>query len=392
MAYGAQYSFGVFFSAMLEEFGWSRAALSGAFSLYAFVYSGFALVAGRLTDRFGPRAVIAMGGAFLGIGWVAMSAAHALWHPYVLYGAVASVGMSTAFVPCSATVVRWFVRRRGLAIGVASAGMGLGTLALPPFAHLLVTRVGWRWAYAVFGVAIFVVLNAVATLMRRDPQSAGLPPDGDDALPRAARGADPRGFTVGEAARTKTFWVLFGLFGATWVPVFGPLVHLVPMARGLGVAPLAAATLVSALGLFALLGRLAMGALSDRAGRRTTLAAGLAVQIVAFAALASAQSAGSLFAAAALFGFSYGGVSVMFPALVADFFGREHAGSLVGLLFATAGGACALGPLGAGLLFDRLGDYSLAWWLSAGFNAIALGLLVFVRPPGSPPARAGRTE
>jgi MFS family permease len=113
MAYGTQYSFGVFFAALVEEFGWSRASLSGAFSVYAFVYCAFGLAAGRLTDRWGPRAVIAVGGAFLGIGLVGMSRAHEIWHPYVLYGCVAALGMSTAFVPCSATVARWFVRRRG---------------------------------------------------------------------------------------------------------------------------------------------------------------------------------------------------------------------------------------------------------------------------------------
>jgi len=122
MAYGSQFSFGVFFSALLEEFGWSRAALSGAFSLYAFAYSGFALVSGGLTDRWGPRAVIAIGGVLLGAGWIAMSFTTALWHPYVFYGAVAALGMSTAYVPCGATVTRWFSGRRGLAAGLASAG------------------------------------------------------------------------------------------------------------------------------------------------------------------------------------------------------------------------------------------------------------------------------
>src|SRR6185436_285058 len=126
MAYGAQYSFGVFLSAMLDELGWSRTGLSGAFSLYAFVYTGLALVAGRLTDRWGPRAVIAVGGAFLGAGWVAMGGVREPWHPYVFYGLVAAIGMSAAFVPCSATVARWFVRRRGLAVGLALGGMGLG--------------------------------------------------------------------------------------------------------------------------------------------------------------------------------------------------------------------------------------------------------------------------
>ena len=208
MAYGAQYSFGVFFSAMLDEFGWSRASLSGAFSLYAFVYTGLALVAGRLTDRWGPRAVIAVGGAFLGVGWVAMSGVREPWHPYALYGVVAAVGMSAAFVPCSATVARWFVRRRGLAVGLAFGGMGLGTLVLPPVAHVLTTRVGWRWAYVIFGVAIFIVLNLVATVMRRDPESRASAPT--EMPHRRARGSgrDPPCVDARERMRTRAFWMI----------------------------------------------------------------------------------------------------------------------------------------------------------------------------------------
>ena len=387
-AYGAQYAFGVFFAALIDEFGWSRASLAGAFSLYTFVYCGCALVTGRLTDAWGPRAVIAAGGLFLGLGLTSMSGAREIWHPYVLYGVVAALGMSAAYVPCTATVARWFVRRRGLAIGAASAGMGLGTFALPPAAQFLVSHVGWRWAYAIFGVGILVSLNLVATVMRRDPESLGLRPDGESVHTGAApsRGREAA-WTVSEAVRTRSFWVLFALFGTTWVPIFVPLVHLVPMARGRGVSPLAAATLMSALGLAAVAGRFLMGAASDRVGRRPTLAVALALQVAAFIALAHASSLAAMYAAALLFGFSYGGVSVMFPSMVADFFGREHAGSIVGVLFATAGGLTAWGPTAAGWIYDRYGSYDPAWWLSAGFNALALGVLVFARPPAAAPDR-----
>jgi MFS family permease len=381
MAYGTQYAFGVFFTALVDEFGWSRASLSGVFSLYAFTYAAFALVSGRLTDRWGPRAVIAIGGGLLGLGLIAMSLVGALWQPYVCYGLVAALGMSTAYVPCNATVARWFTRRRGLAIGLASAGGSLGTFALPPVAHLVVSRLGWRWAYVVFGVAVLVALNALAVLMRRDPETIGLGPDGD-ARPR---GPVPRpdGWSAGRAMRTRAFWMLFAVFGATWVPVFIPLVHLVPMARDLGVPPLLAATLVSALGAAALGGRLLMGGASDRIGRRPALAVALALQAAAFVGFALTRELPGLYASALAFGFSYGAGSTLFPAAVADFFGREHAATLAGLLFALAGSLAAWGPLAAGFIRDHSGDYQLAWWLAAGFNALALLLLAFARPPAS---------
>ncbi len=387
MAYGTQYAFGVFFSALIEEFGWSRASLSGAFSLYAFVYGTFALVAGRLTDRWGPRPVIAMGGGFLGIGLMAMSRVSALWHPYLLYGGVAALGMSTAYVPCNATVAKWFTRRRGLAVGIASAGGSLGTFALPPVAHVLVSRLGWRWAYVVFGVGILLGLNALATVMRRDPEALGLQPDGDPApTPTEPRRRGQPAWTIGGATRTRSFWLLFGMFAATWIPVFIPLVHLVPMARGLGIAPLLAATLVSALGIAAMAGRLLMGGVSDRIGRRPALAVAFLFQIAGFAGFSTAADLAALYGASLAFGFSYGAISTLFPAVVADFFGREQAGGLAGLLFAMAGSMAAWGPLAAGWIYDHRGDYTLAWWLSAGFNVLALLLLGSARPPGAPRA------
>ena len=382
MAYGTQYAFGVFFAALVEEFGWSRAGVSGVFSLYAFVYASFALVAGRLTDRWGPRAVIAIGGALLGLALIAMSGVRALWQPYLLYGTAAALGMSTAYVPCNATVAKWFTRRRGIAVGLASAGGSLGTFALPPVAHFLVSRLGWRWAYVAFGAAVFLALNALALLMRRDPEAMGLLPDGGRAPGEPARaGGRAGGLTIGQAVRTRAFWLLYGVFAATWIPVFIPLVHLVPMARGLGISPLLAATLVSALGASAIVGRLAMGAASDRIGRRAGLALALALQAGAFVGFSQARELPALYGASLVFGFAYGAASTLFTAAVADFFGREQAASLAGLLFALAGSMAACGPFAAGFIYDRSGDYRLAWWLSAGCNVLALILLAFTHPP-----------
>jgi MFS transporter, OFA family, oxalate/formate antiporter len=382
MAYGAQFSFGVFFSALLEEFGWSRAVLSGAFSLYAFGYSGFAFVSGWLTDRWGPRAVIATGGIFLGAGWIAMSFTSSLWHPYVFYGIVAALGMSTAYVPCGATVTRWFSRRRGLAAGLASAGGSLGAFVLPPVAQLLVSTVGWRWAYVIFGSAILLTLNALAPLMKRDPEGLGLVPDGrPSGWPESTERPRDGDYTIVQALKSRAFWVLFALFTATWIPVFSPVVHLVPLARGLGIEPMLAATLVSALGLAAVGGRLVLGTLSDRAGRRPALGIGLGMQAAAFLGFAQAGSLPGLYAASIAFGFSYGAISALMPAVVADFFGRRHAGGLVGLLFATAGSMAAWGPLGAGFIYDRTGSYGTAWMGSAALNVVALTLLRWARPP-----------
>jgi MFS family permease len=381
MAYGTQFAFGVFFAALLDEFGWSRARLAGAFSLYTVTYSLCAFLAGRLTDRWGPRAVISVGGAFLGLGLAGMGGIWALWQPYVLYGTVAAFGMSTAYVPCSTTVVKWFVRRRGLAVGLASSGGSLGTFVLPPLAQLLVARVGWRWAYVIFGSAIFLVLTLVARYMRRSPEDVGLFPDGATAGPSAAGAPSP--WPLARALRTRAFWMLFVILAATWIPVFIPVVHTVSFARDLGFSPLAASSLVSVLGIGAVVGRLVMGAVSDRIGRKPALALGLALQGLAFVAFSVVTRLPGLYLAAFAFGFSYGSISTVAPAIVGDFFGRQQAGTLFGFLFAFAGALAALGPVGAGALYDAQGSYVPAFALAALLNLTGLAFVLGLKPPST---------
>ena len=381
MAYGAQYSFGVFFAALLSEFGWSRASLAGAFSLYAFGYCLVGFPAGRLTDRWGPRVVVAAGGLFLGVALAGMALVTRLWEPYLLYGVVAAIGMGTAYVPCNTTVVKWFVARRGLAVGIASSGGSLGTFALPLLAQLLIDAIGWRAAYVVFGVIIFLALNGAAWLLRRDPESVGLRPDGAPG-PVAADAGREAAWPLAAAAGTRAFWLLTATFAASWMPVFIPLVHLVPFARDLGHSALVGASVVSALGVGAVVGRLVMGAVSDRLGRKPTLAIALVLQAVTFAALGqSVRGLGVLYAASTAFGFAYGAVSTLFPAIVGDFFGRGGAGAIVGILFAMAGAMAAAGPWFAGAVHDATGSYVPAFWLGAALNLIALGLLGLARPP-----------
>jgi MFS family permease len=377
----------VFFGALLAEFGWSRASLSGVFAIYAFSYALWGFLAGRLSDRWGPRVVLAGGALFLGGAVAGMSVVTRLWEPYLLYGVLAAVGMGTIYIPCNTTVVKWFVRRRGFAVGVASSGGSLGTLVLPPVAQMIVTAVGWRAAYVVFGVAIIVVLETVALVLRRDPESMGLLPDGTSA-PRPSLGAPDTGWALAAALRTRSLWMLAATFTATWIPVFVPLVHIVPFARDLGFSPLTAATALSALGAGSVTGRLVMGAVSDRIGRRATGVIGTTMQAAAFVAFTVVQSLPAVYTVAVVFGFAYGTTSMLFPALVGDFFGRQHAGAIVGFLFAFAGSASAIGPFAAGAIYDAHGSYAIAFYTSAAFNVVAAALVMLARPPRRAPSHA----
>jgi MFS transporter, OFA family, oxalate/formate antiporter len=378
LTYGVQYSFGVFFTALAAEFGWSRAKLGGVFSLYAGTYSFMGLISGRLTDRWGPRRVVAVGGLLLGGGLALAGTVRSLPPLYATYF-IAAFGMSTAYVPTSSTAVRWFTARRGLAVGLVMAGAGVGVLVAPPVIALILGRLGWRLTYFVVGATLAVALVALARLLVADPASRGLRPYGGAIA--AADGPDAPSWPVARAARHPAFLALAGVYLLAWIPVFLPPVHLAALAQDLGLGPVVGATALSALGGGSLAGRVVMGAASDAIGRRPALGLSLGLQAVAFVALALPTDAASLLGAAALYGFAYGAVTALMPATVTDFFGPAHAGTLVGLIFGIAGPTASLGPVMGGFIFDVTGSYGWAFGAAAGCNVLALGLLAVARPP-----------
>jgi MFS family permease len=348
LTYGVQYSFGVFVPAMVDELGWQRASLGGAFSLYSLVYTGFSLLSGRLTDSLGPRRVIGLGGVLLGLGIMATSQISLQWQLYLAYGIVAALGMSTAYIPCNMTVVRWFQRRRGLALGITSCGASCGILAVPMLSSYMIEQWGWRTGLLILGAAMFVLINIAARFMVRGPELKGLLPDGAD--PEAPSGdqqsmAEPdASWTLGEARRTVSFWMFLLAFAVVLLTVTVPFVHIPLLARDIGLSAMGGAMAISITGLFAFAGGITLGGLSDRIGRKPAMVLALSVQIAAFAVFFVAESSTVLYIGAAGFGFFYGGIATLFPALVGDLFGRAHAGAIGGFIFGGAGILGAWGP------------------------------------------------
>jgi MFS family permease len=386
IAYGIQFSFGIFMHYISADTGWDRGSLSLPYSLYVFVYSALGFGSGRLTDRYGPRRVITIGGCLLGAGVMLIGNAHAPWQLYFALGLIASCGMSATFVPCNSTVVRWFTIRRGLALSITSSGASFGMFVFPPIATALITACGWRRAYAILGLLGLIAITLCAQFIVRDPEQMGLSPDGDQPRTHHAsasytdqtRGAD---WTLASAQHTVAFWLLTAIFTLTWLVVFVPMVHIVPFAIDLGIPQFPAAMTISAIGLAGFVGRLAIGPISDRVGRLGSLGVSLLLQALSFGGFALSQQLFPLYLSAALFGLSYGGITALFPALVGDFFGRIAIGAIVGFVFAVAGAPAAFGPLLAGYLFDFSGSYRSAFELSATLNLLALSLVFFLRKP-----------
>jgi MFS transporter, OFA family, oxalate/formate antiporter len=374
-----------------QETGWGRDSLSLPYALYVFLYSALGAVAGRFTDRWGPRIVITVGGCLLGIGIILTSQVTTLWQMYISLGLIAASGMSAAYVPCNATVVRWFIEKRGLAIGLTSSGASFGTFIFPPLAAALIGAYGWRHAYLLLGVVAVTVISVCAAFTIRDPEQIGLLPDGHAPTPppttiASTTGAVANDWTLAEAKRTISFWLLNLVFTLTWLVVFMPMVHIVSFAVDLGVPQFRAAMTISVIGFAGFMGRLCIGTISDRIGRVPTLGLCFLLQALGFTGFAFSTGLVSLYLAAAIFGLAYGGVTALFPAIIGDFYGRTSVGSIAGFIFAVSGSPAAFGPLIAGYIYTVTGRYSAAFLLSAAFNVAALVLLSLLKKPDRTPA------
>ena len=387
LTYGAQYSFGVFVPPMLDDLGWQRASLGGAFSLYSMVYMGFSLVSGRLTDTLGPRRVIGLGGVMLGLGIMATSQVSAQWQMYLSYGIIAALGMSTAYIPCNMTVVRWFQRQRGLALGIASCGASCGILVVPTLSSYLITLTDWRTSLLILGASMFLLIILAARFMVRDPELLGLETDGKElSTTHEQLGKDEplheaTGLTLTEARSTFSFWLFLLTFAAILLTTTIPFVHVPVFARDMGLSAIGGSMAVSICGLFALIGSISLGTLSDRIGPKWAVLLSLCVQLVAFLIFLVAKDMVALYLGAAAFGYFYGGIASLFPALVGDLFGRAHAGAIGGFIFGGAGILGAWGPAVVGYLRDVDGDYRRAFILCALMVACSIALfLVLPRP------------
>jgi len=390
MAYGAQYSFGVLFPSIIEEFQWNRQSLAGAFSLYTFMYSFLGVLLGRWTDRFGPRLILVCGSILLGLGIGLISQIKEPWHLYVVYGLLASWGMGATYITANPIVVKWFIAKRGLAVGIAQSGLGVGIILIPPLVGTLITACGWRTTCMILGTAVFAVLFTMAFYLVGYPEKVGLLPDG---LPAESGNLTLQSiykeetWSVAEAIHTRSFWLLTALFFCTWLFVFLPLVHLVIFALDIGLSRHSALVALSVLGGFSTLGRLIMGLISDRIGRKPTLGVNLALQVFSWFWIMGTSSNWMLILFAAVFGFSYGGVSSVFPSIVGDYFGRLKAASVIGAIFTLAGTSAAIGPFLGGYIYDLTNGYRLAFLLGALTNLIALFLIFFSKPPRKKGAR-----
>jgi MFS family permease len=373
VAFGCTYSFSAFIESLQKDFGASRGSVSLVFALAGFLYFSVGSVSGPLADRFGSRRLAVIGMILIGAGLAAASAARSLLEVYAAYGLGIGLGVGCSYVPAVGTVPRWFARRRGFASGIASSGIGFGTLVVPPLASLLITQIGWRETYLVLGVLTVVVGAGMALFIENDPRDRGLGPDGD--LPQSSQSSAAAvrapGTSIKQAIRSPQFVGLYAACLACAFGVFVPFVHLVPYATDHGVAPASAALLVSAIGVGSAVGRFFLGGFADRLGRELSLVAMFAGMALALFAWAVLSSFWPLACFAFVFGVAYGGWVALLPAVVMDYFGGRNVSGIIGILYTSAGFGTLVGPAAAGFIFDISHSYLVPILASAICNVIA---------------------
>jgi MFS family permease len=405
MGVNARTAFSLLVPPILEEYRWDRGVVAGAFSFGFFVSALIGPFAGRLMDVKGPRFVIGGGVVLLVAGLALGSLMRDVWHFYLTLGLLVGIGANLlGYGVHSQFLPNWFVRRRGLAIGIAFSGVGLGSIILLPWMQAVIARDGWRFACLLFALITAVLLVPLLFLLHKKPQEIGLLPDGDSAQSAASAAArqsnivDPQWaaveWTLQRALRTARFWWIALGYAAGLYVWYAVQVHQTKYLTEIGVGPAEAAWALGLVALFGVPGQIIFGHLSDRIGREWVWAIGCLGFAICYAALIALQAGTSpvllytMVLAQGFLGYAY--TPVLGP-IVAEIYEGPHFGAIFGttMLAAVTGGA--IGPWVTGLIYDHTGSYDLGFWTALAACALS-ALAIFMAAPRKVRLVAGRVR
>jgi MFS family permease len=392
------YAWGVFFTPLAREFG-GRGPVASGFSVLQFSAAGYSIMVGRAVDRHGARPVELLGAVVLATGFLLLSRVQSLPALYLcLAGPVALGSTCIGHLPNNAAVTRWFVRRRGRALGVATAGISAGGIVFAPLAQQLIARFGWRTAFAVLGLlAATLVIPPVLLFMRRDPADLGLEPDGLPGLdagsepgPRSVRAAETavdllgleRSIPPSVAIRQANFWLLAAAFGLTMAGLASVLLYQMPLLLDRGFPESVASLVLGATAAMGVVGKLGFGALLDRFDQRRVAAACFCLQGAGVFLLWQTRSLPLLACYVVLYGYAMGGNATLLASLNGAAFGRLHYGAIAGRMSPFLVLAQGFGVPATGYLRDHSGSYGpvLATVVVASLVAAAIVLQVRLPP------------
>lgn len=377
--YGARYCFGVFLKPMAAEFSLSRSVISLAASLNMLVYSFCSIFVGRMLDRVAPRWIITAGALIAACGYVLTGFVNSPWGLYWSYGLLVGLGSAgMGVVACSSSVGKWFVKKRGLAVGIASMGISLGTVLLTPLAGWLAVKLNWRIGLAALSLLLLTVgvLISQIVMKRTQPEAYGLFPDGESVPMDASAGMSSltRKVSYMRLFRDTRFWTLAVCQGLAVMICMAVFVHQVAYATDKGIDKMAAASSLAAISFTGFMGQFFFGWLTDKMkDPKFGSFLGVSFMLAGTLLLLNVEEEGRLYLAALVYGFGYGSLAPMLPLLIADRFGRHVMGSVYGLLTFFIGTGGALGPLLGGLIYDQFGSYHYLWMINI---AVLIGVAV----------------
>jgi len=401
----ARTAFSLLFPPILDEFGWERGVTAGAFSFGFLVSAVLSPSLGRLMDRRGPRVVMEMGVGLMAVGLMLATLVRQPWHLYATLGVLVGGGsVCLGYTGQALFLPNWFVRRRGLAMSMAFAGVGVGSIILLPWLQGLIGRAGWRAACWALALLILVLLAPLNLLLKRRPEDVGLEPDGDSASRETAAGHQAANvvdaawvavdWTLGRAARTGRFWwIMVGYFCGlfAWYAV---QVHQTKYLVEIGFSPTYAAWALGFVSLAGIPGQIALGQLSDRIGREwvwTVGSLGFALCYLSLLLLRDSPTPTLLYVMVVAQGLLGYGLTSVIGAIPAEIFQGRHYGTIFGTLMLAAISGGAAGPWVTGALHDATGSYTLAFSLAIGGSALS-AVAIWLAAPREVRAVAGRVH
>ena len=372
VAMGSLFSIGVFLAPIQASTSWSRTDIS-AVVLLAWVTLGIgSFLWGAVSDRTGPRVVVGAGGLLLGLGLVLASRTATVGQFTLVYGGLVGLAVGAFYTPLTTVISAAFARNRGLALGLISAGSGLGNFAIAPLVRWLITAYDWRTAMLLLGDLTWLVTIPLALVIR-------------GAATRAARATAVTGSAsepgLAAVVRSPQFWLIALVHFACCVAHSGPIFHMVANATDHGVGMMSAAVVFGTAGLASIVGRIATGLIADRVGAKRTLVAALALQAPAIFVYVGIQGAASFYLLGIVFGLAYGGVMPLYALLTREYFGQRAMGGAYGAIYMLQAIGMGLGTFGGGYLYDRLGDYAAMFTSAAAIAAAAMLLALALSSP-----------
>ncbi len=387
------YSFSIFIKPLEEDFGWSRASVSLTMSIYFILTGLLGPFVGKLIQTYGPKKIMSLSALASGVCFILVSFTHSLWYFYGSYALLAVSNSGIGIVPVSSLLARWFIKRRGIAIGFAMVGISVGGLVMAPLVGLITTYFSWKGSFVFLGLLVWALaLPMTLFVVKSSPTEVGLMPDGDE--PRTTEetnflydssssifAVEKQGWPLRSAIRNRAFKWIAATFFLVPIAQMGIMQHQVPIISEAGISGPAAATALGLTAGMGGLGKLTFGRISEILSLRYAASLCFGLQALGVFVLIKAHTIAMVWAYVLIFGFAMGGVIVLLPLVVGHFFGLVSFGVILGTLGLTQALGGSVGAIFSGLLYDHWGSYHYALLI---FSCVYLIAIITILLAGKP--------